>query len=89
MTPETIIKNQVKDYLKLKGIFYYHNLQGIGAYKGIPDLIAVKGGLYYGLEIKRPTGKQSEYQVEFQKKLEKAGGKYLLISSLEDIMKVF
>ncbi|KKL12659.1 hypothetical protein LCGC14_2533580, partial [marine sediment metagenome] len=30
---ETHIKSQIKDFLAIKGIFNYHLLQGMGAYK--------------------------------------------------------
>lgn len=88
MTEETAIKHQIKDYLKLKGIFYWYNLQGMGAYKGIPDMCAVKDGVIYGIEVKRPKGKQSENQLEFEGKFNTAGGKYIVARSLEDIMSV-
>lgn len=53
---------------------------------GVPDIILVKDGIFWGLEIKRPGGKQSENQMIFQHKLEKAGGKYHIITSLDDIL---
>ena len=39
MTEETDLKSAVKQYLDLKGIFSYHVLQGLGAYKGLPDRV--------------------------------------------------
>jgi hypothetical protein len=35
ITPETLIKRDVKRYLALKGWFYFPILQGLGAHKGI------------------------------------------------------
>jgi len=45
-------------------------------------------GQYVGIEVKGPKGKQSAHQKEFQKKLEAAGGKYILAYSLEDVIGV-
>jgi hypothetical protein len=39
---------------------------------------------YSSIEVKGPKGKQSEYQKKFQRRLEDAGGKYILAHSLED-----
>jgi hypothetical protein len=46
----------------------------------------VVNGQYVGIEVKAPKGKQSEHQQEFQKQLEAAGGKYVLVYSLEDVI---
>lgn len=59
----------------------------MGAYPGLPDRIAIKDSKVYFLEIKKPKGgKQSKNQKLFQERLEKAGGKYLLIKNLEDLI---
>jgi hypothetical protein len=84
---EDDIKNQVKDYLDLKGYFHFPLLAGMGSYKGIPDRIAVKGGQVYFIETKKPIGgKQSDDQIKFQQNIEKEKGKYILVKSLEDII---
>ena len=85
---ENDIKLQVKQYLSLKGYFHFHILQGLGAYKGIPDIIAIKNNRVLFLEIKRSTGKQSEYQKQFQADIEGQGGEYYIIKSLEDLIEI-
>lgn len=85
---ENEIKKQVKDYLTLKGYFHFHIMQGLGSYRGIPDIIAVKNGRVLFLEIKKPTGRQSKYQKEFQNNIERQGGEYYVIRSINDIMKI-
>lgn len=85
---ETDIKNQVKDYLSLKGYFHFHILQGLGAYKGIPDRIAIKDGRTIYLEIKKPNGTQSPEQIDFEKNITYQKGEYYLIKCLEDLIKV-
>lgn len=56
--------------------------------KGIPDIILVKEGKFIGLEVKQPKGKQSDNQRVFQEKLEKAGGFYYIVTSLDDVVKI-
>jgi len=85
---ENDIKKQVKQYLSLKGYFRFHILQGLGAYKGIPDIIAIKNNRVLFLEIKRPGGRQSDYQKQFQADIEEHGGEYYLIKSLDDLVKI-
>ncbi len=82
---EADIRRQVRDYLRIKGWFCFHILQGLGAYRGISDLIAVKDGRVLFVELKTARGRQSEYQKEFQADLEAAGGEYLLCRGIEDL----
>jgi len=86
-TVESIIKRQVRDYLARKGWFIFPVLQGLGAYKGITDFIACKNGWTLFLEIKTPAGKQSEHQLEFERRILKAGGRYMVIRDIDDLIK--
>lgn len=86
-TPENIIKKQVKDYLYWRGWFSFHVMQGLGAYRGIPDRIAIKGGRVLFIEIKSPTGKLSDDQKRFKKTVELQGGHYIVARSCDDIEK--
>ena len=82
---ETDIRRQVTDYLQLRQYFSFYVLQGLGAYKGIPDLIAVKNGRVLFIELKTPRGRQSDYQRKFQADLEAAGGEYVLCRGVDDL----
>lgn len=82
---EADIRRLVTDCLRLNGWFVYYNLQGLGCYPGLPDLVATKAGRTIHIELKRPGGKQRPHQREFQRRLEEAGGTYLLVAGLEDI----
>ena len=84
---ENDIKRMVKDYLNIQGWFHFHIMQGLGSYPGIPDIIAVKDGQVLFIEVKKPTGKQSERQREFQQNIESHGGKYLIVKDVEDLIK--
>lgn len=85
-TPETMEKNAIKQYLNLKGIFWYYNLQTLGSYKGIPDLTFIKDGKTYQAEIKSAKGHQSEYQKDFQHNWEANGGVYIL-GGIDEVLK--
>lgn len=85
---ETEIKKQLKEYLTLKGWFTFPIMQGLGSYKGLPDMIACKDGKVLFIEVKTETGGQTEYQKMFQEKVEKAGCKYILARRLEDLIQV-
>ncbi len=88
-TPETKLKRQCAEYLKWKHIFNFPILQGLGAYPGLPDRIAIENGKLIALEFKAATGRQSKHQEEFQKALELAGGEYIVVRSLEELRKRF
>jgi len=84
------------DYLALKKIFAYRQNSGAfktdrgGYYKfgisGAPDIIAVVDGIYVGIEAKIGKNKLSASQFEFGEKLVKAGGRYLVVRDLEDLI---
>ena len=82
---ETDIRRQIQDYLRIRGWFVFYILQGLGAYKGIPDLIAVKNGRVLFIELKTARGRQSDYQKQFQADLEAAGGEYVLCRGVDDL----
>ncbi len=80
---ETDVRKAIKDYLEMCGWFVYHNMAGLGSYPGLSDLVAVKGGRVVHVEVKKPGGRQSERQAAFQRKLEAAGGEYVLAYSVD------
>jgi penicillin-binding protein-related factor A (putative recombinase) len=88
-------------FLEASNIFHYRNNSGamVSEYNGkkrfmrfgasgSPDIIAVINGRYIGFEIKDTKGKQSESQIAFQKNLEKAGGAYHIIKSIDDFISI-
>lgn len=83
MTEETALKHQIKDYLKLRGIFNYHLLAGMGAYKGCPDRVMHYQGRVIYLEIKKLKGKLSDNQIIFQEQCKNDRVEYLVVRELE------
>lgn len=86
LTTETLLKRDVRRYLGLTGWFCFPVLQGIGAYKGIPDIIACRNGITLFIECKAPKGKQSPDQIEFERRIKETGCIYLLIKDVTDLM---
>ena len=85
---ETQLKEQIKDFLAIKGIFSFPIVQGLGSYRGAPDRVAFYRGSVYFLEIKLPSGKMSEHQLAFQEQCRLAGVSYFVIHSLEELEEV-
>ena len=85
---ENDIKLQVKQYLSLRGWFHFPILQGLGSFDGIPDRIAIKDGRTIYLEVKKPGGKQSPAQIDFEKNIVYQKGEYYLIDNLDDLIRI-
>lgn len=56
---------------------------GVGG-KGAADLLGMFGGQFVAVEIKTPIGRQSPEQKRFQALVEKRGGTYVLLRSVEE-----
>ncbi len=82
---ESDIRRQVRDYLRIRGWFVFHVLQGLGCYLGVTDLVAVKDGRVLFVELKTARGRQSQHQKKFQADLEAAGGEYILCRGVDDL----
>ena len=94
---ERSIQLAICDYLALKRVFFWRqNTNPIFAdgkfrsmpkysMNGVPDIIAIKDGKFWGLEVKRPKGKQSENQEMFEVLCKRAGGEYHVVCSIEDV----
>ena len=52
------------------------------------DMVGKRIGVAVGIEFKAVSGKQSKAQAAWQRALEKRGGKYALIKSVDDAEKV-
>lgn len=62
-------------------------MQGLGAYKGIPDLMVLKDGKIYGIEVKTSKGHISEKQLEFSNKFILEGGSFIC-GGIDEVMKI-
>ena len=55
---------------------------------GMPDIICLYQGKYVGIEVKSSKGKQTPEQKKAQEDIERLGGIYLLVRSLEEVTSV-
>ena len=85
---EAEIRKQIRGYLEWHKVFFWHNLQGLGCYKGLPDLegIDVQRGHFY-IEIKSGEGELSEKQEEFKEIVERLGETVFVPHSYEEFVK--
>ena len=85
-TPEGMVKEPVRKFLRNIGFFVFHIQQGMGSYPGIADLYAIKKGVGIWIEIKvpnNPKSQQSPKQVDFEANITSHGGEYIVVRSVE------
>ena len=82
---EKQIENKIKAYLKkLPSCFFYkHHATGFSKV-GIPDIVCCIHGKFVGIEVKKPTGIQSDAQKVIEKQIVNSGGLYILCFSYEE-----
>lgn len=85
---EKSVEDKIKDYLFSQGIYYFKVHGSKFMPPGIPDIVSCFDGLFLGIEVKRPGAKneQSEQQKVHERNITKAGGVYLLVDSLEEVV---
>jgi hypothetical protein len=100
--PEDIIQRTVFEHLRVRsapGIFAFHPanggwrshieaaiLKGLGVRAGVPDVIAVKDGRVYALELKPPRGRLSAAQNAAHAALHAAGATVATAFGLDDAL---
>jgi hypothetical protein len=97
--PEDQIQRAVFQHLKARkasGTFAFHVpnggkrkpieaaiLKGLGVTAGVPDIIAIRAGHAYGLELKADDGKPTTKQIETMAAMEAAGASVALATGLD------
>ena len=84
--------------MQYKGIFNWRNNTGAAKIEGggfvrfgsvgSPDIFAVKNGKVWGIEVKTAKGELSQYQKHWGELFSNAGGIYVVVRSLDEIMKI-
>ena len=97
---ERDIQSAVCEYLSMKRYFFWRNnttpiydstrqvFRAMPKYalRGVSDIIVItNGGKAVFLEVKRPKGKQSEDQIEFERLCKKWGAKYHVVTSVDQL----
>jgi len=54
--------------------------------RGVPDIIGIIDGRFFGIEVKIGKDRQSEHQKEIEEEIKKAGGVYFIAKSYDDYL---
>jgi hypothetical protein len=92
---ESDIQKERLGYLQENGFMAWKNAVGgmrVGKGKvarsrnaGSPDIFAIKGGVFYGFEVKKPGGKVEDHQVIWMMTAKAHGAKCFVVYSLDDL----
>ena len=102
---ESDIQNAICEYLTIKKHYFWrtNNIPVFDPRKkvfhkmpkysigGVSDLILLKNGVAYFLEVKRrqPKTHQTQVQKEFEKNVKNNGCVYAVVRSVDDVIKLF
>ena len=99
---ESDISNSICEYLTIKKHYFwrtnnipvfdprkkvFHRMPKYSV-KGVSDLILLKNGIAYFLEVKRKNTKQSPSQLLFEAMVRKGGAEYFIVRSVDDVIKL-
>jgi hypothetical protein len=88
-TPEGKVKKKVVDSLRVAKIWYFFPANNGFGKAGIPDIIAIIGGVFVGIEVKADrTKKPTELQVRCGKEIRDAGGEWFLVCDEASLLQV-
>jgi hypothetical protein len=86
MTPEGRVTKLIKEYLEsLDDLWFMKVHGGLMQTPGVPDIIGVYYGRFFGLEIKRPGGKATAKQQQNIDKIKQAGGVACVVDDVEQV----
>lgn len=84
---ESIVQQRIKNYLEINGWTVIKLIQT--SMNGIPDLVCLKGGHTFFVEVKQPGKKPSDLQAYRIDKLKKAGFDTVVAHDLNDVINYF
>ena len=76
----------IRNLLRTCGIWHYKAWQGMGSMPGVSDIIGCHKGKFFAIEVKRPDGKPTDNQVQFQLRVREAGGIAFIARSVDDVI---
>jgi len=68
------------------GIWHFPILQGLGAHRGISDIMGSYNGKWFVIEVKSPKGRTSEYQDIFLDRVRSEGHIAIVAKCLDDVI---
>ncbi len=87
MTPEGIVKRDIKRVLVEFGVWYYMPQPGPYQVAGIPDFIGITpwDGKFLGIEAKGPAGKATANQERVVAEINANGGVAIITNNAEEV----
>ena len=88
MPKEGEIVREIKAYLQSEGFFVWKNHGNQYSLAGLPDLMAVKGGLLWAIEVKQPGEEEkglTEIQAHRLEQLKESGAVTMVASSVDTV----
>ena len=85
---EKEITHSIRSLLKQFGIFHFKHFGGLGAQKGVSDLLGCYQGRFMALEVKTAAGKASPEQIKFIEDVNKNGGIAGVVRSIDDVVEL-
>jgi hypothetical protein len=92
-TKESVIQNQILDYLQYIGVFAWRNNniavrgRAFVGLLGVGDILGIYKGVPLSIEVKRKSGKTTEQQNRFIKRFNQEGGCAFVARSINDVKK--
>ena len=79
-TPEAKVKKAVTDQLKALKAYYFSPVTGGYGRSGVPDIVGVYKGYFFGIECKAGTNKPTALQEKNLRDIQEAGGLALVVN---------
>ena len=90
MTPEGVVKRDIKAYLKtIDRLWFFMPVPTGYGVRGLPDFVGCYRGRFFAIEAKSGTGTVSPWQHKMAENITMAGGVWLLVRDVEQIKHVF
>ncbi len=81
----SLLQKSVRQALHLAGWFTVPIKAGLGTYKGLADLYAIRNGRQIWIEIKCGNDKLSPHQIRFACDIQRQKGEYGIVRNFEDL----
>ena len=100
--PEQDVQKAIAEHLRLRrapGVYWFHPANGgyrkpleaaimksLGVTAGVPDLICIREGKTYGLELKAPNGRLNESQRTAHEEMKAAGAEVAVAVGIDQAL---
>jgi Holliday junction resolvase len=82
---ESAIQKKISDYLNALPDCWTCKVMASNK-RGVPDILAVIGGRFVAIEVKRPGGKPSKLQLAQLNRIQASGGVAMIAESVDDVI---